>query len=67
MTDDELKLNRRRFLRHSAVAAAATGTLSGIVLRTDVQADDTPLPTPDRLRDEGAGTDHPYHYSDPAP
>lgn len=67
MTDDELKLNRRRFLRHSAVAAAATGTLSGIVLRTDVQADDIPLQALDQIRSNGSGTDHPYHYTDPAP
>lgn len=67
MTDDELKLNRRRFLRHSAVAAAATGGVTGIVLWTDAQADDAPLAPPKGLRGGDVGPDDPYPYSDPPP
>jgi hypothetical protein len=35
MSEDQLKLNRRLFLQHTAVAAAATGTWHSVALKTD--------------------------------
>ena len=58
MTDDELKLNRRRFLRHSAIATAATGGLASITLRTDVAAQAPHVPE----KDSSGLTDPPYPY-----
>jgi hypothetical protein len=35
MSDDELRLNRRRFLRHSAAMTAAAAAVATIALKTD--------------------------------
>jgi hypothetical protein len=40
MSDDDLKLTRRHFLRQSALSAAVTGGAMGLVLATDAQADE---------------------------
>lgn len=62
MSDEEqLKLTRRLFLRHAAVATAATGGLSGIVLRTDAQAQ--PPIQPESTR--GGFGHQQYPYTDP--
>jgi hypothetical protein len=38
MFEDELKVTRRLFLRHSAVATAATASLYSIAMKTDALA-----------------------------
>jgi len=61
MNDDSLKLNRRRFLRTSAIAAAAGGAAGGITARTDVLAQAEPPP----LRALEEGDEFNYNYSEP--
>lgn len=61
MSDEELKLTRRRFLRHSAVSAAAAGTLPSIALKTDALAQ----VQPQGVRPFGTDDSFPYPYADP--
>jgi len=64
MSEDELKLTRRRFLQHSAMATATSAGACGIVLKTDAlaRADDG-LPNTGTMssREEGLV---PYLYRD---
>ena len=39
MSDDELKLNRRVFLQHSAVVSVTAAGICGIAIKTDALAD----------------------------
>jgi hypothetical protein len=60
MSDDELKLNRRLFLQHSAMISATAG-LCGIAMKTDalVQAEQQQVKA---IRSDGPS---PYPYLDP--
>ncbi len=58
MSDEELKLTRRLFLQHAAMATAMTGAVSSIALKTDALAQ----PTPSALTGDGPST---YPYLDP--
>lgn len=62
MSDDELKLTRRRFLRHTAVTTAAAGGLHSIALKTDALAQPGPQPFSGRSGDPDS---FPYPYADP--
>ena len=61
MSDDELKITRRRFLQHSAMATAMTGGLYSIAMKTDAvaRADEV---APSSFR--GDGPSH-YPYMEP--
>jgi hypothetical protein len=61
MSDEELRVTRRRFLRHSAVAAAAAGGLPSIALKTDALAE----APPQGVRPFGTDDSFPYPYADP--
>lgn len=61
MSDDELKLNRRRFLQHTAVATAASATWHSVAMKTDALAEQAAESAP-------RGDDNtiiPYQYSTP--
>lgn len=60
MSDDELKLNRRVFLQHSAVLSVATAGICGIAIKTDAmaQADQA---EPKKVKSDGPS---PYPYLD---
>ena len=60
MSDDELKLTRRHFLRQSAVATA-TGGIAAMVLRTDAAVKSGPVQF--RMLTDPRFTD--YNYQDP--
>jgi hypothetical protein len=61
MSDDELKLTRRLFLQHSAIASAMTAGLYSIALKTDALAQ-APAGDPLGFRADGPS---PYPYQDP--
>jgi len=53
MSEDELKLTRRLFLEHTAMATAMSGAVYSIALKTDAQAQaDDGLPMTAALSDE---------------
>ena len=61
MSDDELKLTRRLFLQHSAMASAMVGGAMSIALKSDALAqagDQDPAP----FRADGPS---PYPYMEP--
>ncbi len=58
MSDDELKLTRRFFLRQSAIATAMGGGMYCISQKTDALADDD---RPVKLEPPGDGFPYPYH------
>ncbi len=60
MSDDESKLTRRMFLKHTAMATAATGAWHSIAMKTDAQQQ--PPPQAPRAGEE---TVLPYTYHDP--
>jgi hypothetical protein len=62
MSDDELKLTRRLFLQHSAMATATTAGLYSIALKTDALAQQPQPFAPLRF---GADGTSPYPYQDP--
>ena len=65
MSEDELKVTRRRFLQHSAMASAASAAAYSIALKTDALARaDEGLPV--AVLSEPDGT-LPYEYTEGPP
>jgi hypothetical protein len=61
MSDEELKLTRRLFMQHAAMASAMAGGLHSIALKTDALADAQPSGPLD-FRADGPS---PYPYMEP--
>lgn len=58
-TEDELQLNRRKFLQFAATASAATAEAFGIAMKTDALAQ---VIEPRSVRHNGdEGMPYPYH------
>jgi hypothetical protein len=62
MSDEELKLNRRRFLQQTAVATATAGACYSIAMKTDAIAQQH---APDPRELGGENIIIPYLYSQP--
>lgn len=59
MSDEELKVNRRLFLQHSAMATAMSGALYSVAMKTDALAQNVPQTLGDPV------TNLPYPYFQP--